>query len=55
MIKHISIGMNSCGIAAGAEEIKSFLLDQLKELKIDVIENHYLILSLKIPFILMVT
>ena len=36
MIKYIGIGMNSCGIAAGAEEIKSFLLEQLKELKIDL-------------------
>lgn len=36
MIKYIGIGMNSCGIAAGAEEIKSFLVDQLKELKSDL-------------------
>ena len=36
MIKRICIGMNSCGIAAGAEEIKETLLTQLKEKKITI-------------------
>ncbi|MBN1329521.1 MAG: NADH-quinone oxidoreductase subunit NuoF [Candidatus Heimdallarchaeota archaeon] len=36
MIKRICIGMNSCGIAAGAEEIKIALLEQLKESKLDI-------------------
>ncbi|NHJ05647.1 MAG: NADH-quinone oxidoreductase subunit NuoF [Candidatus Heimdallarchaeota archaeon] len=36
MIKRICVGMNSCGIAAGAEEIKEVLLEQLKENKIDI-------------------
>ncbi len=36
MIKRICIGMNSCGIAAGAEEIKTVLLEQLKENKLDI-------------------
>lgn len=36
MIKRITIGMNSCGIAAGAEEIKEVLLDELKDHEIDI-------------------
>jgi len=36
MIKRICVGMNSCGIAAGAEEIKVVLLEQLKENKLDI-------------------
>ncbi|NPE09591.1 MAG: NADH-quinone oxidoreductase subunit NuoF [Asgard group archaeon] len=36
MIEKICIGMNSCGIAAGAEEIKKILLENLKERKIDI-------------------
>ena len=36
MIKRICIGMNSCGIAAGAEEIREALLTQLEEKKIDI-------------------
>ncbi|HUU79163.1 MAG TPA: NADH-quinone oxidoreductase subunit NuoF [candidate division Zixibacteria bacterium] len=36
MIKRICVGMNSCGIAAGAEEIKEVLLEHLKENKIDI-------------------
>ncbi|MFW9924091.1 MAG: NADH-ubiquinone oxidoreductase-F iron-sulfur binding region domain-containing protein [Candidatus Thorarchaeota archaeon] len=36
MIKRICVGMNSCGIAAGAEEIKEVLLSELKENNIDL-------------------
>ncbi len=36
MIKHIAIGMNSCGIAAGAEEIKAFLEKELKDRNIEL-------------------
>jgi len=36
MIKRICIGMNSCGIAAGAEEIKEFIKAELEEKNIDL-------------------
>jgi len=36
MIKRICVGMNSCGIAAGAEEIKEFIEAELKEQNIEL-------------------
>ncbi len=36
MIKRICVGMNSCGIAAGAEEIKEFIETEFKEQNIEL-------------------
>ncbi len=36
MIKRICVGMNSCGIAAGAEEIKEFIETEFKEQSIEL-------------------
>jgi len=36
MIKRICVGMNSCGIAAGAEEIKEFIEAEFKEQNIEL-------------------
>jgi len=38
MIKRINIGMASCGIAAGAEEVKEFFLKNIADKDIDIVD-----------------
>src|SRR6056297_2132314 len=38
MIKRIKIGMASCGIAAGADEVKNYLEKELKDKDIEILD-----------------